>query len=76
MQIESDINNGKHLLLIKDSYAHILMPYLMSNYETITMVDLRYYNQNIHELKNKNTDILFVYSLEGFVNDTSLYKLK
>ena len=73
--IDSDVNNKKELLLFKDSYAHIVIPYLVSNYDVITMVDLRYYNDDINQLIKEDMDILFVYSLDSFINDTNLYKL-
>ena len=74
--IESDCKNNKELVLFNDSYGHILIPYLINNYNKITMVDLRYYNESIDTLINDDCDILFVYSLDSFVSDTNLYKLK
>ncbi|HHU53117.1 MAG TPA: hypothetical protein GXZ43_03425 [Clostridiaceae bacterium] len=40
--IKSDINNGKSILVIKDSFANAFLPYLMDNYENIYSVDPRY----------------------------------
>ncbi len=42
--IETDVDNDKSLLLIKDSYAHSLVPFLSNHYSKITMVDMRYIN--------------------------------
>ena len=36
--------NGQTLLLIKDSYAHILAPYLAAQYSQVHLIDLRYYH--------------------------------
>lgn len=36
--------NGQRLLLIKDSYAHILAPYLAVQYSEVHLIDLRYYH--------------------------------
>ncbi|HHT24941.1 MAG TPA: hypothetical protein GXZ76_05425 [Clostridiaceae bacterium] len=40
--IKSDINNGKSILVIKDSFANAFLPYLMDNYENIYSIDPRY----------------------------------
>lgn len=63
-KIETDVNNGKRLLLIKDSYANALIPFLLPHFESITIVDPRYYSGNLVELaeKEKTTDILAINS--------------
>ena len=38
------------LLIIKDSYANSMVPYLLDHYEQITMIDLRYYNESVLSL--------------------------
>lgn len=40
--IKSNINNGKSILVIKDSFANAFLPFLMDNYENIYSVDPRY----------------------------------
>jgi len=63
-------NEGK-LLVIKDSYAHSLLPLLADNYSEIVVVDLRYYHQSVSELarESKITDILFINNLEFLSTD-------
>ena len=41
------------------------------------MVDLRYYNQKLSDLiaEGNYTDVLFLYNVAGFAEDTSLAKL-
>ena len=39
--ITTGTENGKHLLLVKDSFANSFVPFLTGDYETITMIDLR-----------------------------------
>lgn len=62
----ADIKGGKKLLIIKDSYANSLVPFLAQNFSEIHIVDLRYYNQNIYEYikANKITDLAAVYSIK------------
>ncbi len=66
------------LLVIKDSYAHDLAPFLTEDYEKIILVDLRYYKLSISELieQEEIDEILFVYNLENYSSDTNLIFLE
>ena len=61
-----DIKDDRKLLIIKDSYANSLVPFLAQNFSEIHIVDLRYYNQNIYQYikDNKITDLAAVYSIK------------
>lgn len=67
-------NNGGKLLVIKDSYAHCLVPFLAENYSEIVMLDLRYYKSGVNELISAQgiTDIMFVYSLENIATSRDI----
>lgn len=69
-----DIQNGKTLLLIKDSYAHCFATYLAEHYEKIVMVDMRYYRSSVSELAEaqKATEILYLYGAENLATSTDL----
>lgn len=74
IQIETLGDNDRHLLLFKDSYANALIPFLLPYYRTITIVDPRYFYEDIERIFRLNliTDVLFVYNSNTFVQDTSL----
>lgn len=76
--ITSDNKNGKKLLLFKDSFAHIFIPFLANHYEEIHMLDLRYYNVSAADYMNEHqlTDVLVLYNSPNFAKDTSIYKIK
>ncbi len=76
-EVETEVMNGKHLLLVKDSYAHCLLPFFTADFEKITMIDLRYYNGSIESyITEQNvTDVLTVYNLAGFSSDRYVNKL-
>ena len=63
--------------MIKDSYAHSLVPFLTQHYSEITMVDMRYINVNLKDkLKLEDYDqVLFLYNAENFIEDQDLVKL-
>lgn len=69
--------NDKSILLIKDSYAHSLVPFLSKEYKTVTMIDLRYINidfQTMTPLKNYDR-LLFLYNVITFSEDENIVKL-
>ena len=64
------------LLVIKDSYANSMVPYLLDHYEQITMIDLRYYNESVPELVTEGWDeVLVCYEMSNFIKDRNLFKL-
>lgn len=69
--IETDVDNGKSLLLIKDSYAHSLVPFLSKHYSRITMVDLRYISTDLNNLIDLESyqQVLFMYNVLTFSED-------
>ncbi len=66
----NSVQNGKKLLVIKDSYAHCFATFLCENYEEITLIDLRYYKTGVSELAANNgiTEVLFLFGAENFAN--------
>lgn len=67
-----NVSNGKKLLLIKDSYAHIFATYAIENYEEIVMIDLRYYKKSLNELikSEQFTEALFMFGTENISTST------
>lgn len=64
----------RNLLVIKDSYANCFIQFLTPYFDTITIVDPRYYCDDLEMLiRDKNvTDILYLYNVNTFLTDTSL----
>lgn len=76
-KIQTSVNNGKKAVIVKDSYAHILVPYLAQEYSEIDLVDLRYYRDAVSRLITDpaSTDVYVIYSLDEFTSDKSLAAL-
>ncbi|MCD8397137.1 MAG: hypothetical protein LUD12_08155 [Lachnospiraceae bacterium] len=76
-QITTRAGTGRKILVIKDSYAHCFVPFLLSEFDEIDVLDIRYYNQELSALISDGgyTDVLFLYNASGFAEDTSLAKL-
>lgn len=45
--IKTDVQNGKKILVIKDSFGNALVPFLLPHYEEIYVVDSRFYSINV-----------------------------
>lgn len=74
----SGVAKGK-LLIIKDSFANCLAPFIMNHYNEIYMVDLRYYRKNTASKLIKDNGInqvLIVYGIDDIVNDKNIMWLK
>ena len=74
--IRTNVNNGRKALILKDSFSHILMPYLAAEYEELTLIDLRYYHQPVSDLLDPSTDFYVIYSLDNFADDPSIAFLR
>jgi hypothetical protein len=74
VEIETTAGNDRSLLVFKDSYANSFMQFLTPYYETIIMVDPRYYYDDIETVLTTYgiTDVLYLYSADTFLTDTSL----
>lgn len=75
--IKTNNANDKKLLVIKDSYAHIMSQFLCQDYNEVHFLDPRYTNFNYEEYVKKNgiTDVLFLYNVSTFMQDTSISKI-
>lgn len=75
VRIENPDADGGRLLVIKDSFAHCLAPFLAAHYSRIDLLDLRYFKkQTVTEYMEENPcdEILFVYGLDSLATDKTL----
>ena len=73
--IDTGADTGKSLLVVKDSFANSFLPFLVKDYDTITVLDLRYYRDGVQSLADEADDVLVLYELTNFAADKNLYKL-
>ena len=76
--VYGSVQNGQKLLLIKDSYAHILAPYLASQYQEIHMIDPRYYNASVSAYYRAYgcNELAVLFSLKFLNEEATLRKLR
>lgn len=81
MKITSQLNpqvvQQEKLLVIKDSYAHSVIPFLTQHVPEIHVIDMRYYNGSISEYMAQNDikDVLMLFNTGTFVDNSALLKL-
>lgn len=61
VRIETDVKNGRKLLIFKDSYGNAEVPFYTGSFEEIYVCDMRYFDLNAIEFIKENgiTDLLF-----------------
>lgn len=66
-------NGEGKILIIKDSYANCLVPYMTNDFAQIDVLDMRYYKSSVPKLieENQYDEILILYNSETF--DTDIY---
>ena len=73
VDIKTVSTSQRRLLIVKDSFADCMIPFLISYYREIIVVDADYYQKHVSDLldKNKITSVLFLYDCNHFVQMTS-----
>lgn len=74
VKITTPVEENRTLLVLKDSYANCLVPFLTPHYRTIVMVDPRYYFDDLEKLIQVENiqEVLYLYNANTFFSDTSL----
>ena len=72
--IETTADTNRKLLVFKDSYANCFLPFLFNEFKYITVIDPRYYYEDIDTLMlmNSYTDILYLYNANTLAEDNNL----
>lgn len=70
-------NEGPSLLIVRDSYADSLVPFLLEDFSQIYVLDLRYYRASLSEYiaENDIDNVLICYSVANFCTDINLFLL-
>lgn len=69
----TELNSGKKIAVIKDSFGNAFVPYLSANYDEVHVIDPRYFDMSLSDYCNENeiTEVLFVNNVT-FCNTASL----
>ncbi|MBE5926174.1 MAG: hypothetical protein E7270_04345 [Lachnospiraceae bacterium] len=74
LKLTSDCDNGKKLLIIRDSYSDCQVPFLTEHYSEIYLMDLRLYKLGVNNfIENNDIDaVLINYSVANFSEDENI----
>lgn len=74
----NDIESDSSILIVKNSFANSFAPFIVNNFKTTYLIDIRYYPNNISDFIEENhiTNTLILLNLNNMYADMSLIKLK
>ena len=74
VHIETDADTKRKAVVIRDSFSHILIPYLACEYKETEVFDLRYWHEQVSTFITdpENTDVYIIYGIETFCTDNNL----
>lgn len=61
-QINTEVGNGRKALVVKESFGNAFAPYLVNNFDTVYVVDQRYFQLSLVGFIKENgvTDLIFI----------------
>lgn len=69
--IENNDNaNGKTCVVVKESFANAMIPFIVGNYKTVHVIDYRYWNGKLADFVTKNNvdDVIFMNNISATRN--------
>ena len=75
LEVDTDVDNGRTLVIFKDSYGNALLPFLTSSFEKIYLCDPRFFDINSVDFCKQvgATDVLFA---QGASSSTTYSKIE
>ena len=72
-----EVSNGESCIVVKESFGNAFVPFLVDHYQTVYVVDYRYYGGSVTALaRSKNvSDVLFVNNLSAIRGSYQIGKL-
>ncbi|WP_288704163.1 DHHW family protein [uncultured Ruminococcus sp.] len=72
--VRTNVKNDKKLLLIKDSYANSMLPFLTEHYSEIVLLDMRYVRGDYHAYVDPDqfSQVLVLYNVSNFATDGNI----
>ena len=71
IRIHTQNEDKPSLMILRDSYADSLLPFLLEEYSQIYLIDLRYYHDSVVDFirENQIDSVLILYGLSNFLSD-------
>lgn len=73
----NELTDGSSCLVIKESYGNAFIPFLVSHYQTVHVIDYRYWSGNIPDFVTQNgvQDVLFLNNISATRNSSLVGKM-
>ncbi|NLM52746.1 MAG: hypothetical protein GX197_08025, partial [Firmicutes bacterium] len=77
IKINTAVPEGRRLLVVKDSFANAMLPFLAPHYAEIHVVDLRFFHENLatYARQQQVDQVLFLYGTMTLATEAVLRKL-
>lgn len=77
LTVKTEVENGKVLVIVKDSYAHCMLPFFVPYYSEIHMLDPRYIKTNLTDCITslEPDEILILYNAKTLSEDVNFRRL-
>lgn len=77
MDIRTAADSSERLLVLKDSYANCLLPFLIPYYREIIVIDSQSYEGNLYQLMEEKriTSVLFLYNGNTFMEERRMSEI-
>ena len=79
VDIKTNADSNKKLIVVKDSYTNAIIPFLINHYKNITMIDLRFFADDLDGLIYDDytiDDVLVLLNTEKFMQDQNMTKIE
>ncbi len=72
-----EVSNGESCIVVKESFGNAFVPFLVDHYQTVYVIDYRYYSGSVVDFAktNKATDVIFVNNLSAIRGSYQMGKL-
>lgn len=78
IKITTNSNSDRKIAILKDSYSHSLIPFLVNHFSEIHILDLRHFKSSVNEylVSNDLNDVIFLYNARNIISDRNIMRLK
>lgn len=69
--VNKDLTDGSACLVVKESFGNVFIPFLVDHYQTVYVVDYRYYNGDISDLAQEKgvSDVILINNISMTRNE-------
>lgn len=76
-RIDTDVDNGRRIAVVKESYGNAFAPFLVNNYEQVIIIDQRYLEKGLYDIINEFgiNELLFINNISAAYTPVRIHEL-